>query len=120
MYKRQAAELCHDQCACGRTGVLFQPGPRLDHRHQVREISFYETQVAEVLAQTRAAGLRFHLTPSERQLQIALEISEDYFASAMGPADDPKRSIEAELLARLGLPAEVRYVEPRAGSGPAA
>ncbi len=117
---RVAAELCHDQCACGRTGVLFQPGPRLDHRHQVREISFYETQVAEVLAQTRAAGLRFHLTPSERQLQIALEISEDYFASAMWPADDPKRSIEAELLARLGLPAEVRYVEPRSGSGPAA
>jgi len=115
---RVAAELCHDKCACGRTGVLLQPGPRLDRRYRVREITFYEAQVAELLAKTRAAELRFHLTASERQLQVALEISEDFFAGAMAPTRDPKRDIESELLARLGVEAEVRYIEPQPSPQP--
>ena len=110
---RVAAELCRDKCACGRTGVLLQPGPRLDRRYRVREVSFYEAQVAEVLAKTRAAGLRFHLEASDRQLQVALELSEDFFAGAMSPTRDPKRDIESEILARLGVQAEVRYIEPQ-------
>ncbi len=115
-----AAELCRDKCACGRTGVLLQPGPRLDHRYRVREVSFYEAQVAEVLAKTRAAGLRFHLEASERQLQVTLELSEDYFTGAMWPADDPKRGIESELLSRLGIQAEVRYIAPQPPAAPSA
>ena len=110
---RVAAELCRDKCACGRTGVLLQPGPRLDRRYRVKETSFYEAQVADVLAKTRAAGLRFHLEASERQLQVAIEISEDFFAAAISPAQNPKRDFESELLARLGVAAEVRFIEPQ-------
>jgi phenylacetate-coenzyme A ligase PaaK-like adenylate-forming protein len=110
---RVAAELCRDKCACGRTGVLLQPGPPLDRRYRVKETSFYEAQVADVLAKTRAAGLRFHLEASERQLQVAIEISEDFFAAAISPAQNPKRDIESELLARLGVAAEVRFIEPQ-------
>ena len=110
---RVAAELCHDKCPCGRTGVLLQPGPRLDRRYRVKETMFYEAQVAEVLAQTRAAGARFQLEASERRLVVAIEISEALFAGAISPPQDPRREIESELLARLGVEAEVRWTEPQ-------
>jgi phenylacetate-coenzyme A ligase PaaK-like adenylate-forming protein len=74
---------------------------------------FYEAQVAEVLAQTRAAGHRFQLEASERQLRLAIEISEDLFAGTISTAQDPKRDIESELLARLGVEADVRFIEPQ-------
>jgi phenylacetate-CoA ligase len=110
---RVAAELCRDKCACGRTGVLIQPGPRLDRRYRIKETMFYEAQVADVLAHTRAAGHRFQLEASERQLRVAIEISQTLFAGAISNVQDPKRDIESELLARLGLEAEVRFVEPQ-------
>ena len=108
-----AAELSRDKCACGRTGVLLQPGARLDRRYQVNETTFYEAQVAEVLAQTPAAGLRFQLETSERRLHVALEMSENLFAGTLTAAQDPKRDIESEFLSRLGVDAEVRWIEPR-------
>jgi phenylacetate-CoA ligase len=110
---RVAADLCRDKCACGRTGILLQPGPRLDHRYRVREITFYEAQVAEVLAKTRAAGLPFQLEATERQLKVAIEISEALFAGTISAAQDPKREIESELLARLGVESDVRFIEPK-------
>ena len=110
---RVAAELCHDKCPCGRTGVLLQPGARLDHRYRVKETMFYEAQVSEALAQTPAAGLRFQLEPSERRLIVGIEMSEHLFAGTITAAEDPKRDIESELLARLGVDAEVRWIEPR-------
>jgi phenylacetate-CoA ligase len=110
---RVAAELCHDKCPCGRTGVLLQPGARLDRRYRIKETSFYEAQVTEVLARTRAAGHRFQLEASERKLRLAIEISEALFASTISSAQDPKRDIESELLARLGVEAEVRFIEPQ-------
>jgi phenylacetate-CoA ligase len=110
---RLAAELCRDKCPCGRTGILLQPGARLDRRYCVREITFYEAQVAEVLAHTRAAGHRFHLEATERHLCVAIELSEALFAGAISPPVDPRREIESEILARLGLEAEVRLIEPQ-------
>jgi hypothetical protein len=74
---------------------------------------FYEAQVAEVLAKTRAAGHRFHLEASDRQLLITIELSESLFAGAISPPQDPRRDIESELLARLGVEAEVRWSEPK-------
>ena len=74
---------------------------------------FYEAQVAEVLAQTRAAGRRFHLEASDRQLRVAIEISEALFANTVNSIENPKREFEQELLSRLGLEAEVRFIEPR-------
>jgi phenylacetate-CoA ligase len=109
---RVAAVLSHDKCSCGRTTALLQPGARLDRRFRVNEIPFYETQLAAVLAQTRAAGHRFQLEVSDRQLRLAVEMSEDLFADTISSVGDPKRELESEILARLGLEAEVRFVEP--------
>ena len=44
---------------------------------------------------------------------MAIEISEALFAGAISTAQDPKRDMESELLARLGLEAEVRWTEPQ-------
>ena len=94
-------------------GALLQPGARLDRRFRVNEITFYETQIAEVLDQTRAAGQRFQIQAGEQRLALMVEMSEALFANAVSYAEDPKRAIESELLARLGLEADVRFVEPQ-------
>ena len=41
-------------------------------------------------------------------------MSEDLFANTVSSTEDPKREVESEILARLGLEAEVRFVEPSA------
>ena len=112
-HTRVATELHHDKCRCGRSGVVLRPGARLDGRFRVNETVFYERQIAELLAQTRAAGHRFHLDVSSSRLQVAIEMSEGLFANTISSTEDPKQQIESEILARLGLEAEVSFVEPR-------
>lgn len=113
---RVAAELRRDKCACGRTSVILRPGARLDRRLRVQETEFYEEQIAQVLAQTRAAGQKFQIEATEEHLMVAVEISEDIFAKTLSSTENPRREIEMELLGRLGLEAEVRFVEPRKGA----
>ena len=110
---RVAATLRRDKCRCGRSGILLRPGARLDGRLRVEETEFYEEQVAEVLAQTRAAGHRFQLAADARRLHVAIEMSENLFANTVSTAEDPKHQVESEILARLGLEAEVGFVEPK-------
>jgi phenylacetate-CoA ligase len=108
---RIAAELRRDKCPCGRTGAMLHVGARMDRRFRVKETFFYSRQIGEILAQTRAAGHRFLIEPSERQLRMAVEISKDLFAGTISGAENPKRDIESELSARLGIEADVRFVE---------
>jgi phenylacetate-CoA ligase len=110
---RVAADLRRDKCACGRIGAVIVPGARLDRRFRVNETILYEGQVAEVLAHTRAAGHRFDLEVSDRRLRLAVEMSEALFANTVSSTQDPKREIESELLAHLGIEAEVRFIEPQ-------
>jgi phenylacetate-CoA ligase len=113
-YRTQVAgELHRDKCACGRNSVILRPGARLDRRLRVQETEFYEEQIAQMLAQTRAAGQTFHLEATEQRLVVAVEISEDLFAKTLSSAENPRRGIEMELQGRLGLEVEVRFVEPR-------
>ena len=111
---RVAAQLEREKCPCGRTGTLLTPGARLDGRLRVAETGFYAGQIGDILARTRAAGHRFRIEPSERRLNIAIELSERLFAGTMYPGDSPQREIESEVLTRLGIAAEVRFVEPQA------
>jgi phenylacetate-CoA ligase len=110
---RVACELNHDKCACGRTSAIIVPGERLDGRLRVNETPLYEGQITEVLARTKAAGQPFTLTVSERRILVAIEISDDLFADAVGLIENLKREIESEFLARLGIEADVRFVSPR-------
>jgi phenylacetate-CoA ligase len=108
---RVAAELRRGKCPCGRTGAMLRTGARLDRRFRVKETCFYSAQIAGILAQTRAAGHRFLIEDSEQYLRLAIEISKDLFAGTLSGAEDPKRDIESELSAHLGIEADVRFVE---------
>jgi len=110
---RVACELHHDQCACGRTGAVLKPGRRLDQRSCVNERPLYAAQVAAVLAHTKAAGHPFHLEAVDRRLVVSIEVTEGLFADTTQFIANLKPDIESEFLARLGIEAEVRFVEPR-------
>ncbi len=115
---RIAGAIRREKCACGRTGAVLQPGARLDGRFRVSERPLYEAQMADVLAQTRAAGYPFHLEISERRVDVAIEIRSDVFVDAMRDLADMRYEIQAEFLARLGIAARVRYIEGRADAIP--
>jgi phenylacetate-CoA ligase len=110
---RFAAAISRAKCPCGRTGALLEPRGRLDGRLRVNEVCFFEAQIAEVLARTRAAGQRFRIDASGGRMVVGVEMSESLLANALSSELDTEREIEQELLARLGLEAEVRFVEPR-------
>jgi phenylacetate-CoA ligase len=111
---RVACEIAREKCACGRTGLLLKPGARLDGRLFVNEIPLYESQIAEVLAGTGAAGQRFKAEVSERHLVVNLLMSQAIFSDTIWTVEKLSRDIQAEFLARLGIAAHVRFVEPRA------
>jgi len=108
---RISARLERMKCACGRTGAVLTPGARLDQRYLVNETEFYETQVAEVLRQTRAAGNAFQLEAGERRLIVLIAMSEELFASTLPSPVEAKREIESEILGRLGVESEVQFVQ---------
>lgn len=110
---RVAGSLRRDKCACGRTGAILEPGLRLDGRLCVNESSFYESQIAGVLAQTPVAGRPFHVSVAERQVRVSIEMSEGLFSDTIWSIETLKRQVESEFMARLSLKAEVRFIEPR-------
>ena len=110
---RIACEVHREKCPCGRTGAIVVPGPRLDGRLRVREAPLYECQIAEVLAQTRAAGHRFHVEVAEREVIVAIEMTSALFADVMWMLTDLQREIQNEFKTRLGLDADIRLITPR-------
>jgi len=109
---RVACTLLRNKCSCGRTGVMLDPGGRLDGRLRVRETPLYEGQIAEILSQTRAAGRRFHFKVEERRVVVFIEMTGDLFSDMMWPMENLRRGIESEFLSRLGIEAEVRFLSP--------
>ena len=109
---RVGCELRRDKCDCGRTGAILVPGKRLDGRLRVNERPLYASQVQEVLTRTRAKGLPFRLEITERGVVITLPVTPSLFSDTMRVLVDLQQHIESEVLARLGIPAEVRYTSP--------
>jgi phenylacetate-CoA ligase len=114
---RVACQLTRDNCSCGRTCATIVPGERLDQRLCVNEVLLYESQIAEVLAQTKAAGHPFTVKVSERHIVVEIEISEELFADTVWFLESLKREIESEFIARLGIEADVHFVQPRSRTG---
>ena len=110
---RIACQVGQARCPCGRTGVIIMPGGRLDRRLRVEETSFYETQVAEVLQQTRAAGHEFTFKVAERRILVSIVMTEDLFSDMMWPLENLARDVESEFYARLGIEAEVTFSSSR-------
>lgn len=110
---RLACTIRREKCPCGRTGAILEPGPRLDGRLRVREAPLYECQIAEVLAQTRAAGHRFHVEVAERHVVVAIEMSSQLFRDVIWMLTDLQNEIQDEFKTRLGLDADIRLITPR-------
>jgi phenylacetate-CoA ligase len=109
---RVSGELRRDKCACGRTGIIFQPSRRLDQRICVNETPIYETQVAEVLARTRAAGRPFQVKVCERHILLSIEMSPELFSDTIWAIEYLQREVQSEFFTRLGIEAEVRFIGP--------
>jgi len=110
---RTSCRIRQAKCPCGRTGLVIEPRGRTDGRLRVNETPLYSTQIAELLARTRAAGHPFQLDISEQRVVVYLALTSDLFADTMRTLVDMQREIESEFLARLGVEAEVRYLEPK-------
>ena len=109
---RISASLVQDQCPCGRTGAILIPGERRDGRMRVNEMPLYTSQIAEVLTHTRAAGTPFRVEISERGIVIGLRVTEELFPDVMADLVKLQQHVEREFATRLGIHAEVRYLEP--------
>ncbi|MBN2505143.1 MAG: hypothetical protein JXQ71_00470 [Verrucomicrobia bacterium] len=110
---RVACELQRDKCPCGRTGIILKPGTRLDRRLHVNEIPLYESQIAGVLAQTRVAGQPFETQARERSLIIRVQMTSELFSDTIWVIEKLRNDIQSEFLSRLGVEADIRFVEPR-------
>jgi phenylacetate-CoA ligase len=109
---RIAAEIVHLKCPCGRIGAVLRPGRRLDNRLCVNETCLYEKQIHAIIAQTRAAGLVSRLEITDRRVIIDLDVTADLFDDVMRTLENVKLEVQSELLSRLGIEAEVRFVVP--------
>lgn len=109
---RVACQAHREKCSCGRTGIVLSPGQRLDRRLRVRETPLYESQIAEVLALSRAVGRPFRFEVEERSLRILVEINEELFSDVMAPIERLQKEIESDFLTRLGVEAHIQFVSP--------
>lgn len=98
------------RCPCGRTGVILRPGDRMDAQLRVNEVPVYQEQIAEVLSHTGAAGQAFEVQIAERRIVIGIEVTLAIFSDTMRDLDELRASIISEMFARLGIEAEVRFL----------
>ncbi len=106
---RIACEAIPGKCACGRTGMMLAPGGRLDQRLRVNETPLYESQIAAVLAQSRASGHPFRLEVFDRHVAVAIQMSEPLFSDTIWPLERLRYELEADFAARLGVQVKVRF-----------
>jgi phenylacetate-CoA ligase len=109
---RLAGEMIRERCPCGRSGAILRPGPRLDGRLYVNETPLYQGQIAQFLAQTSVAGRPFQIEICDRHVVLQVEMSSDLFSDTIWSIERLQHEVEAEFLARLGIEARLRFVQP--------
>ena len=72
----------------------------------------------EVLAETRAGTQAFTVEAMDELLIVSIEVTKDIFTDTVRNLDDLMQEVKSELLARLGVEAEVRLTEPSRGGDP--
>lgn len=107
-----ACTIRREPCACGRTGAILVPGKRTDGRLLVNEMPFHRSQIADVLATTRAAGRPFTADISEKRIVVSLTVNSALFSDTMKDLVGLQQEIEAAFLSRLGIHAELRFASP--------
>lgn len=107
---RIACDIVRMPCACGRTGAILKPGRRLDDRRLVNETPIYPAQVEAVLACTKAAGQKVTIEILESKVVISIVVTKPFFSDTMRTMIDLQQEIASEVLTRLGIKAEIRFI----------
>jgi phenylacetate-CoA ligase len=106
-------------CTCGRTlARMARVTGRTDDMISVRGVHFFPSQVAEILGGLEGVAPRFALALLREGgadlLEIRIDVSEGFFFDEMRRqqllVDEAARRVQE----RIGIPARVRLVEPRA------
>jgi phenylacetate-CoA ligase len=110
---RIGCELIKGKCSCGRTGMIFQPGARLDGRLRVAETSLYECQIAELLAKTVRKGIDFRFKACDDHIEIEVPVTSELFGDTMRTVERLAAAIVSEFQTRFGIEARVRCTAGR-------
>ena len=112
---RIACEMAGEPCSCGRTGVVVTPGRRVDGRLRVAETPLYESQIADVLAQTLSDGVKFKFQTLDDRIDIEVPMTAALFGDTIRSIERLESAIQSEFRTRFGLDAQVHFTE---GSSP--
>jgi len=108
---RVACELLREKCPCGRTGMIFKPGQRLDGRLLVAETPLYECQIANVLDQCGVGDIDFRFQTNEQYIEIEVQVTGALFGDTIRTIERLRKAIETEFQTRYGIEARVQFTE---------
>ena len=115
---RDITRLAEEPCPCGRTTArMSRVMHRTDDMLIVRGVNVYPSQIEELLMAIEGVEPHYHITVDRvgalDEVEIAVEISADLFADAVGGVMSMQQKIVAAIHQSLGLTVKVRLVEPR-------
>jgi phenylacetate-CoA ligase len=107
------------RCECGRTlARLARVRERTDDMVIVRGVSFFPSQIEELLAGIEGARPHYVIVLDRNKghidLEMQIEVDEHVFSDVMGDMVTFQRAVAERLQATLGLRAQVTLVEPGA------
>ena len=115
---RDITRLSEEPCECGRTTMrMARVMHRTDDMLIVRGVNIYPSQIEEILMAIEGVEPHYCITVERvgalDELEIAVEISPELFADAVGGVLRMQQKIAEAIQGGLGLTAKVRLVEPR-------
>lgn len=111
--------LIREPCPCGRTTVrMGRVMERTDNMIVVRGVSLFPSQIRRVIASIEGVEPRIRLVVDEssgvpESLEVQVEVSEGVFTDDVGKLVRLEGRMKEMLEGELGIPVEVRLVEPR-------
>lgn len=99
------------KCECGRTGIVIEPGKRLDNRMRIGETMLYPAQIAAALETTRAAGFAFQSEADGTSLVVSIEMDRRIFGDTLRELENVRDETRRALSLRLGVDVEIKLVE---------
>ncbi len=115
---RDICTLLPGTCACGRTGVrMSKICGRSDDMLIIRGANVFPSQVEEVLLDVKGTLPHYQIVVSREgaldQLEVRVEVSEEFFFDEMKKLQEMERHIEHKLENVLGIRSAVKLIEPR-------
>ena len=116
---RDIVSMTHETCpACGRTAPrISRIKGRTDDMLIIRGINVFPSQIESVLTQIEEIEPHYQLIVSRKgsldQLEVQVEVNEDFFSDEIRVLESMERRIAREIQNVLSISATVKLVEPR-------